>query len=172
MTYHVTNTVFLLPLYITICSFDLFDKWYISPTNLNWIYLQVHCRTYQNLGNLSHHSFAAVLPGDSVAGIVVANGIINFLNIYNSLLVARLVLTWFPNAPPAIVSPLRYALKLKMFMLQMTCYIFKWKNCQRKEIDKVLNSDSKLSSQNSKCPKRIALVLIQKPIWKVEKKKH
>ncbi|XP_075106464.1 ylmG homolog protein 2, chloroplastic isoform X2 [Nicotiana tabacum] len=66
----------------------------------------VHSRSYQNLGNLSHHSFAAVLPGDSVAGIVVANGIINFLNIYNSLLVARLVLTWFPNAPPAIVSPL------------------------------------------------------------------
>lgn len=62
------------------------------------------------MGNLSHHNFAAVLPGDSVAGIVVANGIINFLNIYNSLLVVRLVLTWFPNAPPAIVSPLRYAL--------------------------------------------------------------
>ncbi|KAF3624271.1 P-type ATPase of 2 isoform 1 [Capsicum annuum] len=63
-------------------------------------------KPYQNLGNLSHHNFAAVLPGDSVAGIVVANGVINFLNIYNSLLVVRLVLTWFPNAPPAIVSPL------------------------------------------------------------------
>jgi hypothetical protein len=24
------------------------------------------------------------------------------------LLVVRLVLTWFPNSPPAIVSPLRY----------------------------------------------------------------
>lgn len=67
---------------------------------------QVQCRTYQNFGNLSKHKFAAVLPGDSVAGIVVANGVINFLNIYNSLLVVRLVLTWFPNAPPAIVSPL------------------------------------------------------------------
>ncbi|KAK4353260.1 hypothetical protein RND71_028778 [Anisodus tanguticus] len=69
-------------------------------------FCQVQCRTYQNLGNLSHHNFAAVLPGDAVTGIVVANGVINFLNIYNSLLVCRLVLTWFPNAPPAIVSPL------------------------------------------------------------------
>ncbi|KAG9135345.1 hypothetical protein Leryth_007119 [Lithospermum erythrorhizon] len=56
--------------------------------------------------DLSHHNFAAILPGDSVAGIVAANGILNFLNIYNSLLVVRLVLTWFPSAPPAIVSPL------------------------------------------------------------------
>ncbi|CAI0401361.1 unnamed protein product [Linum tenue] len=51
-------------------------------------------------------NFAAILPGDAVAGVVVANGILNFLNIYNSLLVIRLVLTWFPNSPPAIVSPL------------------------------------------------------------------
>ncbi|XP_010520479.1 PREDICTED: ylmG homolog protein 2, chloroplastic [Tarenaya hassleriana] len=55
---------------------------------------------------LSNHGFAAVLPGDSVAGMVVANGLMNFFNIYNSLLVVRLVLTWFPNTPPAIVSPL------------------------------------------------------------------
>jgi YggT family protein len=57
--------------------------------------------------SLSNHNFAAVIPGDSVAGVVVANGILNFLNIYNTLLIVRLVLTWFPNAPPAIVSPLR-----------------------------------------------------------------
>lgn len=56
---------------------------------------------------LSIHGFAAVLPGDSVAGLVVANGISNFLSIYNTLLVVRLVITWFPNTPPAIVSPLR-----------------------------------------------------------------
>ncbi|KAG0485332.1 hypothetical protein HPP92_009207 [Vanilla planifolia] len=54
----------------------------------------------------SVHNFAAILPGDSVAGLVVSNGITNFLNIYNTLLVVRLVLTWFPNSPPAIVSPL------------------------------------------------------------------
>ncbi|KAK6927210.1 CCB3/YggT [Dillenia turbinata] len=54
-----------------------------------------------------NHKFAAILPGgDSVAGLVVTNGILNFLNIYNTLLVVRLVLTWFPNSPPAIVSPL------------------------------------------------------------------
>ncbi|EEF46144.1 conserved hypothetical protein [Ricinus communis] len=61
---------------------------------------------YSNSNYLSNHNFAAVLPGDSVAGIVVANGILNFLNIYNTLLIVRLVLTWFPNSPPAIVSPL------------------------------------------------------------------
>ncbi|XP_058108594.1 ylmG homolog protein 2, chloroplastic [Magnolia sinica] len=54
----------------------------------------------------SAHNFAAILPGDTVAGVVVTNGILNFLNIYNTLLVVRLVLTWFPNSPPAIVSPL------------------------------------------------------------------
>ena len=56
---------------------------------------------------MANHGFAAVLPGDSVAGLVVANGLINFLNIYSNVLVVRLVLTWFPTAPPAIVSPLR-----------------------------------------------------------------
>ncbi|XP_047154907.1 ylmG homolog protein 2, chloroplastic [Vigna umbellata] len=55
---------------------------------------------------MSNHNFAAVLPGDSVAGLVVANGVLNFLNIYNTLLIVRLVLTWFPNTPPSIVSPL------------------------------------------------------------------
>jgi len=55
----------------------------------------------------NHLNFAAVLPGDSVAALVVANGLNNFLSLYNTLLVARLVLTWFPNAPPAIVAPLR-----------------------------------------------------------------
>lgn len=57
---------------------------------------------------LPNSNFAAILPGDSVAGIVVTNGISNFLNLYNTVLIVRLVLTWFPSAPPAIVSPLRY----------------------------------------------------------------
>lgn len=64
---------------------------------------------YRKLKSLSSHNFAAVLPGDSVAGLVVANGVSNFLNLYNTLLVCRLVLTWFPNSPPAIVGPLRYS---------------------------------------------------------------
>lgn len=67
---------------------------------------QAHWKTHRSLNSLSSHNFAAVLPGDSVAGLVVANGISNFLNIYNTLLVVRLVLTWFPSAPPQIVSPL------------------------------------------------------------------
>ncbi|XP_065851371.1 ylmG homolog protein 2, chloroplastic [Euphorbia lathyris] len=67
---------------------------------------QIQCRDYRNKKSLSNHNFAAILPGDSVAGIVVVNGISNFLNIYNTLLIVRLVLTWFPNTPPAIVSPL------------------------------------------------------------------
>ncbi|MCL7051837.1 hypothetical protein MKW94_003624, partial [Papaver nudicaule] len=56
--------------------------------------------------SLSKHNFAAVLPGDSVAGLVAANGVLNFLNIYNTVLVVRLILTWFPNSPPAITNPL------------------------------------------------------------------
>ncbi|XP_028807068.1 ylmG homolog protein 2, chloroplastic [Neltuma alba] len=67
---------------------------------------QIRRSNYKKMNLLSGHNFAAVLPGDSVAGLVVANGILNFLNIYNTLLIVRLVLTWFPNFPPAIVSPL------------------------------------------------------------------
>lgn len=67
---------------------------------------QVPCRNSGTLGDRFNHNFAAILPGDSVAGVVVTNGILSFLNIYNTLLIVRLVLTWFPNAPPAIVSPL------------------------------------------------------------------
>ncbi|CAA7401261.1 unnamed protein product [Spirodela intermedia] len=69
-------------------------------------FCQVNCRSSASPSSLSAQGFAAVLPGDSVAGLVVANGITNFLNIYNTLLVVRLVLTWFPNAPPAVVAPL------------------------------------------------------------------
>ncbi|CAN6582986.1 unnamed protein product [Malus baccata var. baccata] len=61
----------------------------------------------KNHRQVAAHNFAAVLPGDSVVGLVVANGISNFLNLYKTLLVVRLVLTWFPNSPPAIVAPLR-----------------------------------------------------------------
>ncbi|CAA0822739.1 YGGT family protein [Striga hermonthica] len=63
-------------------------------------------KRWRNMSIPSNSNFAAILPGNSVAGVVVTNGISNFLNIYNTVLVVRLVLTWFPNAPPAIVSPL------------------------------------------------------------------
>ncbi|XP_058786009.1 ylmG homolog protein 2, chloroplastic-like [Vicia villosa] len=68
---------------------------------------QIRCSNYRNRRLVNNHlNFAAVLPGDSVAGLVVANGLQNFLNLYNTLIVCRLVLTWFPNAPPALVAPL------------------------------------------------------------------
>lgn len=84
-----------------------------------WTLLQVRCRNYRNVKILQNHNFAAVLPGDSMAGLVVANGISNFLNLYNTLLVVRLVLTWFPNSPSAIVGPLRCAFKL--LWIYLTC---------------------------------------------------
>ncbi|XP_076955871.1 ylmG homolog protein 2, chloroplastic-like [Bidens hawaiensis] len=69
-------------------------------------FCQINYRNQKNSRHLSNHDFAAIIPGDSVAGLVVSNGVLNFLNIYNTLLVVRLVLTWFPNSPPAIVNPL------------------------------------------------------------------
>ncbi|CAI9095954.1 OLC1v1032001C1 [Oldenlandia corymbosa var. corymbosa] len=73
---------------------------------------QIPCQKYGTMNTLLNHNFAAILPGDSVASIVATNVILNFLNIYNTVLVVRLVLTWFPNAPPAIVSPLSAAAAL------------------------------------------------------------
>eukprot|EP00250_Pteridium_aquilinum_P033233 c5350_g1_i1 orf=104-856(+) len=55
---------------------------------------------------LAAYNFAAVIPGDSVAAVVASNGLLNFLNIYNTLLVVRLILTWFPEPPQVIVNPL------------------------------------------------------------------
>ncbi|XP_023732754.1 ylmG homolog protein 2, chloroplastic [Lactuca sativa] len=69
-------------------------------------FCQINRRNQRNLKSVWNHDFAAIIPGDSVAGLVVSNGVLNFLNIYNTLLVVRLVLTWFPNSPQAIVSPL------------------------------------------------------------------
>ncbi|KAL3695096.1 hypothetical protein R1sor_008747 [Riccia sorocarpa] len=50
--------------------------------------------------------FAAIIPGDSVVEVVITSGIFSFLNIYNTLLITRLVLTWFPNPPAIIANPL------------------------------------------------------------------
>nr|XP_043626739.1 ylmG homolog protein 2, chloroplastic [Erigeron canadensis] len=83
----------------------LFTKLHSISSEYNK-FCQINCRNQRNLKSLSNHDFAAIIPGDSVAGLVVSNGVLNFLNIYNTLLVVRLVLTWFPNSPPAITSPL------------------------------------------------------------------
>lgn len=55
---------------------------------------------------LRNRQFAAIIPGDSVAELVITSSVFNFLNIYNTILIARLVLTWFPSAPEVIVNPL------------------------------------------------------------------
>jgi len=49
---------------------------------------------------------AAMIPGDSAAEMVITSSLYNFLNIYNTLIIVRLVLTWFPNPPQAIAGPL------------------------------------------------------------------
>lgn len=55
---------------------------------------------------LRRASFAAIIPGDTAVEQVFTMGVFSFLNIYNTLLIGRLILTWFPNPPQAIVSPL------------------------------------------------------------------
>ncbi|EFN57406.1 hypothetical protein CHLNCDRAFT_20845 [Chlorella variabilis] len=50
--------------------------------------------------------FAAIIPGDGVAEVVLTSGLSSFLQLYNAALIGRLILSWFPAAPQAIVSPL------------------------------------------------------------------
>lgn len=50
--------------------------------------------------------FAAIIPGDTVVEQVFTTGLSNFLGLYNTALVVRLVLTWFPEPPAFIVGPL------------------------------------------------------------------
>lgn len=55
---------------------------------------------------LQGNKFASVIPGDSVVEAVVTSGISSFLSLYNAALIGRLILTWFPSPPQAIVYPL------------------------------------------------------------------
>lgn len=55
---------------------------------------------------LGRGCFAAIIPGNSAAEYVVTSGLYNFLNIYSTLLIVRLILTWFPNPPRVLVEPL------------------------------------------------------------------
>lgn len=50
--------------------------------------------------------FAALIPGNSPAEIVFTSGISSFLSLYNAAIVGRLLLSWWPQAPQAVVSPL------------------------------------------------------------------
>lgn len=53
-----------------------------------------------------HSNFAAIIPGDSVVEAVFTTGLESFLSLYNTALLVRLVLTWFPNPPEVVVGPL------------------------------------------------------------------
>lgn len=50
--------------------------------------------------------FAAILPGDGVAELVITSSITSFLQLYNAALIGRIILTWFPNPPQIIFGPL------------------------------------------------------------------
>lgn len=60
----------------------------------------------RTLAILPHGNFAAIIPGDSVAETVITSGIASTLNLYQSALIVRVILTWFPQAPPFLVNPL------------------------------------------------------------------
>jgi len=49
---------------------------------------------------------AAMIPGDSAVESVITSGLFSTLNIYNTLLIGRLILTWFPNPPRQLAYPL------------------------------------------------------------------
>ncbi|KAK9832096.1 hypothetical protein WJX81_006611 [Elliptochloris bilobata] len=50
--------------------------------------------------------FGAIIPGDGVAEQVFTTGISSFLSLYNTAIIGRVLLTWFPNAPAFIQTPL------------------------------------------------------------------
>ena len=50
--------------------------------------------------------FGAMIPGDSAVEVVLTSGLFSTLNIYNTLLIGRLICTWFPGTPQQIVYPL------------------------------------------------------------------
>lgn len=43
---------------------------------------------------------------DSATEIVLTGGLSSFLNLYNTVLFGRIILTWFPNPPQVIAGPL------------------------------------------------------------------
>lgn len=48
----------------------------------------------RTLAVLPHGNFAAIIPGDSVAETVITSGIASTLNLYQSALIVRVILTW------------------------------------------------------------------------------
>jgi len=44
----------------------------------------------------AYRPLAAAIPGDSVAEGVVVNGLVNFFGLYQNVIIARILLSWFP----------------------------------------------------------------------------
>mmetsp|Transcript_2978 Transcript_2978/g.7349 ORF Transcript_2978/g.7349 Transcript_2978/m.7349 type:complete len:228 (+) Transcript_2978:131-814(+) len=55
---------------------------------------------------LRNGNFAAIIPGDSVVEGVITSGISSTLSLYNTALIGRLILTWFPQPPMFLIGPL------------------------------------------------------------------
>lgn len=55
---------------------------------------------------LRNGNFAAIIPGDSVVEGVITTGVASTLSLYNTALIGRLILTWFPQPPMFILGPL------------------------------------------------------------------
>eukprot|EP00611_Tribonema_gayanum_P002955 TRINITY_DN1227_c0_g1_i3.p2 TRINITY_DN1227_c0_g1~~TRINITY_DN1227_c0_g1_i3.p2 ORF type:complete len:159 (-),score=59.96 TRINITY_DN1227_c0_g1_i3:715-1191(-) len=51
-----------------------------------------------HLYSQQRHVCAAVIPGDSLVEETVIGGTINFLSLYNFVITARVLLSWFPQA--------------------------------------------------------------------------
>lgn len=52
-------------------------------------------------------AFAVVLPPDSLAEVVVVDGGLNFLSLYQGVLTIRILLSWFPQAQSvALLQPI------------------------------------------------------------------
>ncbi|KAL3155827.1 hypothetical protein ABBQ32_012838 [Trebouxia sp. C0010 RCD-2024] len=64
------------------------------------------CKTTPRRVMLPSGRFASVIPGNSVAEQVITTGLSQFLSLYNTAIIVRLVLTWFPNPPQFIAGPL------------------------------------------------------------------
>ncbi|DBB03563.1 hypothetical protein WJX82_005116 [Trebouxia sp. C0006] len=68
--------------------------------------LHEQCKTTPRRIVLPSGRFAAVIPGNSIAEQVITTGLSQFLSLYNTAIIVRLVLTWFPNPPQFIAGPL------------------------------------------------------------------
>ncbi|CAL5229481.1 g12812 [Coccomyxa viridis] len=71
------------------------------------LHVRAHLRSKTHrVSPLRASPFAAAIPGDSAIEQVLTTGFSSFLSLYNTIIIARILLTWFPNPPQAIASPL------------------------------------------------------------------